>query len=180
MPPKNKGYDSQTTLRLPSDLKKECEKLAEIENMSLNDWIVWAMRDRLFLANGKDITPTVTGKPSQYQELYKTINHLQEQINEIKNSALLGDMTVRKTAADNISYKFYNQIQKEKGRVVKSTIGYTGSQGKCEAVAVVTFINDNKEKKEEKKEISSEMINDEILKHGSELRHMHELIEETD
>ena len=180
MPPKNKGYDSQTTLRLPSDLKKECEKLAEIESMSLNDWIVWAMRDRLLLANGKDITPAVTGTPSQYQELHKTINRLQEQINEIKNSPLLGDVVIRRTAAENISNKFYNQIKEEKGRVVNFTIKYIGSLGECEAVALVTFINDNKEKEEEKKEIPSKMINAEILKHGSELLYMHDLIEKTD
>lgn len=96
---------AQVNVRMTKEFKEECDAIAEQEGISLNEWIRRSMRDRLYLATGKDITPDVMELPPIYREIVNKqiskhnddikleLNNLQRQIDMLNTTILIISQT---------------------------------------------------------------------------------------
>ncbi|MDO5844872.1 MAG: toxin-antitoxin system HicB family antitoxin [Methanocorpusculum sp.] len=169
---------AQVNVRMTKDFKKQCDEVAESEGISLNEWIRRAMRDRLYLENGKDITPDVVELPPVYREavnkavsarsseIENKIDTIQEQINKMQQTSIFGSFAMRKYAVDWIAHNYINDF---KGKLKSTSIIFRGEHGNNEGEVIIHSHDEIEGKTEFHKNISSDEIDIAINEHGDEI-----------
>lgn len=188
---------AQVNVRMTIDFKKECDDIANSEGISLNEWIRRAMRDRLYLATGKDITPEIVELPSVYREIVnseiaKNTNDIKGDISNIENDLVIikkiihnllhiNDPVLRSEAVENIVHRFETEQNGEyKGKkIIFSGGGFKPVRGNREGWINIYFV-DSSGKAQEKYEIpiSSDDIDKEIILHGDEIIKINKIMDD--
>jgi len=160
MAPRIKGNDSQFTLRMPNSLKEECETLAKEEGVSLNDWILIAIANRL-ASKAKDMASDVT---KRCEELERRINAIVKKlgVNSEINQMYLNN---RNGAVDLIRFAYETKYREY------NCVGCGGSiwnkRGDDEASVMLSYLNVNGESTIKEFKVSSEKIDSILSEYGS-------------